>query len=65
MMVVSLTMDKAGRLHSMFFLLVFLGYLADVVLFHYKINALELIGAIIIITGSILIFVMKVFNCAQ
>ena len=58
-MVIALRLDKASRIHSMFFLQVLFGYVEDVLLFGIKLDFLDGLGASIIITCAILTVFIK------
>ena len=59
LMVIAFTLDKVSRIHSIFFILVFLGYIEDILLFHINLHLLDILGSSLIIVGSCVIFVLK------
>jgi uncharacterized membrane protein len=57
--IMALACDKAGRVASLNFLKVVLGYSSDVILFGYSVSGMEFIGISTIMLCSIGLFVMK------
>lgn len=56
----SLYLDKAGRASSLMFLGIVLGYFSDYNTFDYQMSMMEVIGALIIVVSSCLMFVFKI-----
>lgn len=58
----SLFLDKAGRAASLTFIGIVLGYISDYITFDYHMNAMELLGATLIVGCSVIVFALKIFN---
>ena len=56
------TFDKVGRVHSLKFILMAMGYVEDILIFHYDFRVVELFGAVVIIVCSIVIFLLKLYK---
>jgi Ca2+/Na+ antiporter len=59
------TFDKAGRVHSLKFILMVFGYFNDIFIYDYDISVWELIGAIVIVACSCAMFMMKFYNYSK
>jgi len=58
-------LDKAGRAAQLTFLGIVLGYFSDYITFDYRMNGMELVGAFIIVAGSVLVFTLKILKYSQ
>lgn len=59
LVITALTLDKAGRVQSLTFLDIVLGYVEDVLLFNYALKTIEFVGAATIVVCSVATFVFK------
>ncbi len=57
----AMQLDKASRAAGLTFTSIVMGYTIDVFLFDYHMCLMEIIGAVIIIGGSAMIFALKYF----
>jgi uncharacterized membrane protein len=55
-------LEKAGRGAGLNFLSIILGYLSDLLFFGYSMSISEIIGALVIVGCSIMIFVLKIYK---
>lgn len=53
--------DKASRAAGLTFTAIVMGYTMDVAIFDYQMSFWEIIGAVIIVGGSAMIFALKYF----
>ena len=61
-MVIAFTLDKVSRIHSLFFILVVLGYIEDIFYFGKLLTFIDAFGASMIIICSVIIFILKFIN---
>lgn len=60
--VLAFQLDKAGRSASLNFLQIIFGYLMDVSFFAYAMEGYEIAGTLIIVTCSVLVFIIKIYK---
>ncbi|CDW72327.1 UNKNOWN [Stylonychia lemnae] len=59
--IMALKYDKAGRIHSLSFFQVLFSFLGDILIFGYNFTSQQLVGAVVIISCSIVIMLLKYF----
>jgi drug/metabolite transporter (DMT)-like permease len=59
MVIVAVTHDKAGRVASLRFLHIVLGYIEDILIFGYELRVLECLCAMTIVLSSVATFILK------
>ena len=60
-----MTKDKVGRVASLQFLEIAIGFIEDSVLFGMEISVYEVIGATLIVVCSVIIFILKLKKYAD
>ena len=55
-------LDKAGRASSLWFLAIVVGYIFDILIFNYEMQVFEVMGSLIIIASSALVFIFKLYK---
>jgi uncharacterized membrane protein len=65
LLIYAFTLDKVGRIHGLFFLLVAMGYLEDLVLYNKSVSILEILGTILIIGCSTVVFLLRYFKISN
>lgn len=60
--IAAISSDKVGRVASLHFLLIVLGYAGDTLMFGYSLNIIEFIGALTIIVSTAITFLMRYFK---
>lgn len=60
--VLAFQLDKAGRSASLNFLQIIFGYLMDISFFGYAMEGYEIAGTLIIVTCSVLVFLIKIYK---
>ena len=58
----ALFLDKAGRAASLTFLGIIIGYFSDYVAFNYTMQPSEIIGSLLILSCSVSVFALKIYN---
>ncbi len=59
--IIAMQVDKASRAAGLTFTAIVMGYTMDVAIFDYHMSLWEIIGAVIIVGGSAMIFALKYF----
>ena len=52
-------LDKAGRSSSLWFLAIVVGYAFDIIVYKYQMQTIEIVGSLVIIGASMMMFVLK------
>jgi drug/metabolite transporter (DMT)-like permease len=55
-------LDKAGRASSLWFLSIVVGYAFDILIFNYEMQSFEVIGSLVIVSSSTIVFLFKIYN---
>ena len=55
-------LEKAGRGAGFNFLSIILGYMSDVLFFGYSMSIYEILGALVIVACSVMIFILKIYK---
>ena len=60
--IIAMQQDKAGRIASMMFIAVLIGYIEDIAIFNYDIGVFEAIGAILVVCCSLTTLLFKFYK---
>jgi drug/metabolite transporter (DMT)-like permease len=52
-------LDKAGRSSSLWFLAIVVGYAFDIIVYKYQMQTIEIVGSLVIVGASMMMFVLK------
>jgi uncharacterized membrane protein len=55
-------LDKAGRASSLWFLAIVIEYTFDIIIFNYHMQLFEILGSLIIVTCSMMVFIFKIYK---
>lgn len=61
----ALFVDKAGRVASLTFLGIVIGYIIDMIAFNYHMQVFEVLGATLIVACSVIVFVLKLTKYSE